>query len=383
MTRVDFRKAFGGEALRRAQSPTAPSKVADPAIAGPASPPLWRRILRAPFSLVRRFLVGHLITTTDEINMHVARTRQSVIALEDRLQGLESVLISNIQGLESLLVNRLHQLDIKVRGPHEYDTNTAAIRLNDGYVLVPKRARKLRLLLADAPPDGLEPGTSQVIRRLLSKGMTAVDIGANVGALSLVCARAVGPSGKVYAFEPDPEFADLLPETFDLNGTDWVEVHRTAIGRANDQTTFHISPIGGHSSIYPLPSSEAAQQLDIQVQVRRLDDVIGSDTKVDLVKMDVEGAELDVLIGMPRLIKQNPDLSIVAEYGRSHLSRQGLDPAFWADQFLSKGYSLFAIDEMSGRCEPTSAAAFGERESVNIAMARFGTRAYDVLSGSK
>jgi hypothetical protein len=81
MTRVDFRKAFHGEALRRAQSPMAPPNLADCAMPAPTPPPVWRRVLRAPFSLVRRFLVGslhikidHLTRTTAEINMHVATT---------------------------------------------------------------------------------------------------------------------------------------------------------------------------------------------------------------------------------------------------------------------------------------------------------------------
>lgn len=368
MSRVDFRKAFYGEALRKHQSPTLPVQASAATMSLVPTPPVWRRALRAPFALVRRFFVGALLGKVDHLTAMTAEMGSQV---------------ARLQKLEGMLADRFHALEIKVRGPHEFDAETDAIRLNDGYVLVPKRARKLRLLLADAPPDGLEPGTAQVIRRLLSKGMTAIDVGANVGALTLVCARAVGPTGKVHAFEPEPLFAGLLHEALDLNGTPWVHVHRQAVGRENGRATFHVSPVGGHSSIYPLPSSEAGQQTDIQVEVGRLDDIFASGSRINLVKMDVEGAELDVLGGMHRLIVENPDLAIVAEYGRSHLRQQGIDPAAWADHFTSLGYALFEIDELSGKCEPTTAAMFGEKYSVNIAMARFGTRAYDLLSASK
>jgi FkbM family methyltransferase len=379
MTRVDFRKAFRGEALRKRQSPTVPLQASAATMSAVPASPVWRRALRAPFALVRRFLVGALHGKIDHLTVMTAEMASQVARQTAEMASQ----VARLQNLEALTADRFHALDIKVRGPHEFDGDTDAIRLNDGYVLVPKRARKLRLLLADAPPDGLEPGTAQVLRRLLSKGMTAIDVGANVGALSLVCARAVGPTGKVHAFEPEPLFAGLLCEAFDLNGTPWVEVHRKAVGRENGQATFHVSPIGGHSSMYPLPEAEAEQQADIQVEVGRLDDIFASGSRIDLVKMDVEGAELDVLSGMHRLIGDNPDLAIVAEYGRSHLRGQGLDPKYWADQFASLGYAMFEVDELSGKCEPTTAAMFGEKYSVNIAMARVGTRAYDLLAASR
>ena len=199
VARIYFRKAFSGEAYRQYQASFAAgfSRYAT-AVSGQ---PLWRKVLRAPFSLVRRFLVGGLHIKIDEL---VAKT--------DDLQAKTAAMSDTIRDLQGLVGDRLHQLDIKIRGPHQYDENTDAVRLNDGYVLVPKAATKLRILLADAPADGLEPGTCRVIRRLLAQGMTAADIGANVGALTIACARAVGPTGKVYAFEPEPAYASLLNE---------------------------------------------------------------------------------------------------------------------------------------------------------------------------
>lgn len=283
-----------------------------------------------------------------------------------------------IRDLQGLVGDRLHQLDIKIRGPHQYDENTDAVRLNDGYVLVPKAATKLRILLADAPADGLEPGTCRVIK-ILAQGMTAADIGANVGALTIACARAVGPTGKVYAFEPEPADASLLNEMFDLNGISWVELQRIAVSHSNGRATFHVSPIGGHSSLYELSPGEGSPQVVIEVETRRLDDAIPAGGTVDLVKMDVEGAELDVLDGMPEIIKANPELTIIAEFGYSHVARQGISPDVWLDRFLTLGFNVFAIDEMTGRCEPATVDDLRSRLSVNLAITKFGSRAYKLL----
>jgi len=357
VARIDFRKAFSGEVHRASFGVATGSRFA----AAGTGQPLWRKLLRAPFSLIRRFFVGGLHTRLDDVQARIATMNDA------------------IRELQGLMGDRLHQLDIKIRGPHHYDENTDAVRLNDGYVLVPKAAKKLRILLADAPADGLEPGTCQVIRKILAQGMTAIDIGANVGALTIACARAVGPTGKVYAFEPEPAFASLLNETFDLNGISWVKLQQLAVSRSNGHATFHISPIGGHSSLYSLPFEESAQQVNIEVETRRLDDAIPPGGSVDLVKMDVEGAELDVLDGMPQIIRANPELAIIAEFGSSHLAKQGLTSDIWVERFLSLGFNMFAIDEMTGRCEPASADSLRGRDSVNVAMTRFGTRVHRLL----
>ena len=70
------------------------------------------------------------------------------------------------------------------------------------------------------------------LQRELRPGATFFDIGANVGFVTLIAARLVGPSGRVVAFEPVPENVAAIRENLALNGIDWVEVHETAVARA-------------------------------------------------------------------------------------------------------------------------------------------------------
>jgi FkbM family methyltransferase len=425
MAHIDFRRAMDGELARaRADRTTAapmrlkgtsPATADVPAAthaATPAGRPFWLRLLRAPLTAPRRFLVGalhlkidgiiarqhSLLTSLSTLQQITNANHAAVAELDASLTGLRQIANANqaaiadlraivtsmiaerFERMEGITVNRLHELDIKTRGPHDYDVDTVAVRLNDGYVLVPRSATNLRILLADAPADGLEPGTTRVLRKLLRPGMTAIDVGANVGALTLTCARAVGPTGSVFAFEPEPAFADLLAKAFDLNGVPWVELRRVAASRSSGRASFNVSPIGGHSSLYPLQTDEQRRETKIDVETCTLDDAVGVSRTVNLVKMDVEGAELDVFAGMTKIVAENPDLTIIAEFGRSHLKNQGVSADGWLDRFRSAGFSIFAINELTGDCRPAITDEILQVDSINLAMAKRGSRSFDILA---
>lgn len=353
-----------------------------------------RRLLRfvlAPLALGRRYLVGRLdmklevaLKKLDHFTAQLDALHLKTDAIVGALGSVQQVLetqsarademINGVGAVRHTLDSRLHQIDIKIRGPLDYNDTTRAVRTVDGYVLVPKTAHELYILLADAPAEGLEPGTHRCLKALVDPGMTIADVGANVGMLTLSFARSVGAQGKVYAFEAEPEFQDLLAKSFALNGVPWVELQRRAAGRKAGTATFHVSPIAGHSSLYDLPADEAPASKQITVEVVTLDEALAEVPRVDLVKIDVEGAELDVLAGMQGLIARNPGLAIVAEFGPSHLVRVGYTPQQWFDAFEAHGFRGFAIDEATGSCSWVHARDVENVVSVNIIFARPGTQ---------
>jgi len=393
-----------GTAIRNAMqtgSSLGPKGTEAPGMALPAGPLSLKRrlfrLVRAPLALGRRFLVGgldmkldvalkkidHITARLDSLHPKtdqvLNRADTVVRSLSTVHQGFETQsaradeVIRAVGAVHHTLDSRLHQIDIRIRGPLDYDDATRAVRTVDGYVLVPKAARELYILLADAPAEGLEPGTHRCLKALVDPGMTIVDVGANVGMLSLAFARSVGALGKVYAFEAEPDFQDLLAKSFALNGVPWVELRRQAAGRKAGIATFHVSPIAGHSSLYDLPDDEAPTAKQITVDVVPLDEALADVPTVDLVKIDVEGAELDVLAGMEKLIARNPGLAIVAEFGPSHLARVGQTPQQWFDAFEAHGFRGYAIDEATGTCRWVSARQVENVVSVNIAFARPGS----------
>lgn len=328
------------------------------------------RMARWPVDLARRYLVGALHAKIDQLHARVDHSQANL----DQTRAQVDALTRSLAALHDLTDRKLHQLEIKIRGPLAYDDETMALRTVDGYVLVPKSARHLYVLLADAPAEGLEPGTHRCIKTLLDPGMVAVDVGANVGLLTLACARSVGSRGKVVAFEAEPAYQKLLREMIDLNGAPWIDLRSQAAGAKAGTAQFHVSPIAGHSSLYSLPDDEARNAQTITVDITPLDAALADIPAVDLVKIDVEGAELDVLAGMEGLIARSPDMAIIAEYGPTHLARVGLTPTAWFDAFRRFGFAPYGIDEATGACRSLAVGEAPDVVSMNIAFARPGSR---------
>ncbi len=295
----------------------------------------------------------------------LSRIEPSTQRLEARTEQAQH----DLARLPGLFGPRFDELEIKARPLIHYDAESTAIRMRDGYVLAPTALPTFVTMLANATSKGLEPGTGDVLRRLVQPGMVVADVGANIGLLTLVLAWAAGPTGKVIAFEPEAIPRSNLEKMKHLNGLAWVEVRDQAVGETPGRLTFHVSDIIGHSSLYALPEAEAART--VEVEVVRLDDVAPKG-RLDVVKIDVEGAELDVLAGMKGVVAKNPDLAIVAEFGPEHLKRVGQTPAQWFKAFADAGFKAYLIDEATSAAAPTSAKAAAKVVSANIAFVRAG-----------
>ena len=216
-----------------------------------------------------------------------------------------------------------------------------AVPVADGMLFLPEGDTTLLLIYVATVTAGIEAGTREVFQALLRPGMRAVDAGANVGAMTLAMARALGPSGRIDAFEPEPRLQPFLARMIRHNGID-VRLHQIALAEASGTARFHVSPIIGHSSLDALPDGERGEE--IEVATARLDEVLGPEAAIDLLKIDVEGAELRVLDGAATLLASR-DVAVVAEYGEAHLARAGTSPARWMDAFRAHGLTGYAIDE--------------------------------------
>jgi FkbM family methyltransferase len=142
-----------------------------------------------------------------------------------------------------------------------------------------------------------EPELTGVIRGLLRPGDFAVDVGANHGWFTVLMARTVGASGVVWAIEPGAAMLAALRENLALNDGRAVIVHELALGDDNGEVDLHIFADlpHGHASTARLGDHAYKAQ---RVLMRTLDDLLeAADGPPALVKVDVEGAERDVLLG--------------------------------------------------------------------------------------
>lgn len=166
-------------------------------------------------------------------------------------------------------------------------------------------ARGLRLLIEPKTEKfywtgAHEVAVQQTIADLLKPGMTFWDVGAHIGFFSLLASRRVGARGRVHAFEPMAQNRARLEAAIAANGLTNVTVHELALGR-----------VGGDALLYPHESSlmwtlcpEPGRPGGVTVRCRSLDEVAESAGSPDLIKVDAEGAEVDVLRGGLRLLSR-------------------------------------------------------------------------------
>jgi len=163
--------------------------------------------------------------------------------------------------------------------------------------------------------DGrFEPAETAFLRRYLESGMTILDVGAHHGYYSLLASRAVGLGGKIIAFEPSPRERLRLQEHLQLNNCTNVQVEAFALEAVEDEKELFLVN-GAEDYCNSLrPPAVNAGTTTIKVNTTTLDRFLhrhNIDT-VDFIKMDVEGAELNVLNGAKKLLtrKQRPVLLV-------------------------------------------------------------------------
>lgn len=154
-----------------------------------------------------------------------------------------------------------------------------------------------------------EPGVTAVFRDILKPGMTAVDVGANVGFFSLLASHCVGPTGTVIAYEPGPHNRELIQRSAQYNNFN-IQLHPAAV--ADKPGTAHFTFDDSNGQITTNPSANT-----ITVPTVTLDDHLAHLPEIHLVKIDVEGAEPLVLQGMAKLLDQHHPALVIEVFPKA------------------------------------------------------------------
>jgi len=169
-----------------------------------------------------------------------------------------------------------------------------------------------------------------LVSRLVKPGMTVVDVGANFGYYSLLFGEAVWPNGRVVSVEPVPSTARLLALSLELNGyARSIAIHEVALGRnASGEAHLYVPPHEPKNALVVA----AARPDTIKVKSTNLDTLLSAYDRVDLIKIDAEGAEVDIVSGMEAVVALRQP-SVVLEFNAYRYPD--------AKAFLSKLRSLF------------------------------------------
>jgi FkbM family methyltransferase len=169
----------------------------------------------------------------------------------------------------------------------------------------------------------VETPVQAALRRELRPGDVFFDVGANVGFFTILGARRVGPSGKVVAFEPHPASVETLRANVAANRFEQVVVVANAVSAASGEGVLDISS----AALAKLVEAGSEDGSARRVPVTSIDDFVSdhADLVPDVLKIDVEGHEVEVLSGMRRTLTQHRPVIVCEMHGRNERFRRALD----------------------------------------------------------
>ncbi len=143
-------------------------------------------------------------------------------------------------------------------------------------------------------------------------------------------------------------------------------VQQCAAGEAEGSMNLGLSAHTTHNSFWPREDTVEI----VRVPVRPLDAMIEPGRPVDVVKIDVEGAELQVWRGMQRILAENAGMAVVLEFGPEHVLRAGGTVSTWFAELTAAGRVAWEIDEESASVRPLRSAGLEDVFSLNLLLLR-------------
>jgi len=180
------------------------------------------------------------------------------------------------------------------------------------------------------------------VKNEIKKNNVVLDLGAHVGYYTLMFAKLVGENGKVYAFEPSPTNFELLQKNVMINNYKNVILEKKAISDKSEIASLYLSE-ENFSDNRIFDSHD--KRKSIKIETTTLDDYFKEyDGRIDFIKMDVQGAEGKVLLGMNNLLKKLKHVKIMTEFSPKHLVHIGMGSEEFLDIFLNSGFKLYHMN---------------------------------------
>ncbi len=201
--------------------------------------------------------------------------------------------------------------------------------------------------------DDYEADTQAAFRKLIKPGMTVFDIGANSGYFTLLMADLVGPEGRVYSFEPFPVNFNLLKTNVLFNGLENVHLFQSALSDRRGEAILHINPVndGGHSlgdfEDNPDLAGRDKKKLKELVRTETLDEFMAAQKidHVDIMKVDVEGAETLVFAGAKKLLARRDAPILICEVGDIAQKQVGKTEKKLREELYAYGYRSYELTD--------------------------------------
>lgn len=189
-----------------------------------------------------------------------------------------------------------------------------------------------------------EAETVAFLTEQLKEGMHFIDIGANIGQYTLLASSIVGQTGKVYSVEAVPDIYTLLNKNISSNNLRNVISYNVALSNLEGFTSFHLGHYGnsGAGSLKPTINTGGRE---IKVKTSTLDNLFYDLNKIDVMKIDVEGAELLVLSGGKKLLGKFKPMLILEFSDETFTGEYGISTSDLVTLLRDLNYEIFLINE--------------------------------------
>lgn len=206
-----------------------------------------------------------------------------------------------------------------------------------------------------------EPGETEVLRQLIKPGFRLLDVGAHIGYFSLV-AHSTAPLVSIDAVEPDPFTARLCELNLFSAGAD-ARIWTCGLGRQRGMVALDVAD-NNPGDTRVVPDRLTAKLL---VPLVTADELFPS-TRFDIVKVDVQGFERDVLLGMSALLRRNPQIKVLVEFFPKAITDDGGRPIDVLSEYSAMGFTVrtlvgaqvrdIAFDEIISLCSAAGPQGF-------------------------
>ena len=204
-----------------------------------------------------------------------------------------------------------------------------------------------------------EPHVTAALRRLCRQGWNVMDVGANVGYHTLQLASLVGPHGSVVAVEANPDNCLLIQRGLEVNALNNVRLLPIGLGREQGWS-FFTTHVGTNGGLLSASAPESQRDSGTIVPLMRIDDLLRAEDRLDLIKIDVEGAEGLVIGGACEVITRNRPV-VISEFSCEMLRRVSqIEPLDYLKFFGDLGYAINVID----RTAPGNFVPFGSAQEL-------------------
>lgn len=217
--------------------------------------------------------------------------------------------------------------------------------------------------------SNVEPGVRRVLLDGIENVKTAVDIGASIGIHTLAMGAMLREHGKLYSFEPNPNLHPALNQTCTMNGMAGMTIlEQMAVADKKDKAIFNIAKHSTLSSLYADNSNQFSEK--VEVAITSLDEYFPPKTKIELIKIDAEGAEQKIWNGMQRLLSENKKIKIILEFAPVHIKRGNGNPAILWDDIVKAGFKIEKINEPNGNLTKVTKEEALAVDGLNLLLTR-------------